>query len=47
MRAPVAQTRASILVWTVLTIAILSLLGAEVLQSEKLVGVAVLFVVVD
>jgi hypothetical protein len=32
MRAPVAETRASILVWTVLTIAILSILGAEVLR---------------
>src|SRR5438874_11380915 len=32
MRAPVIKTRASILVWTVLTIAILSLLGAEVLR---------------
>ena len=32
MRAPFAETRASILVWTVLTIAILSLLGAEVLR---------------
>jgi hypothetical protein len=32
MRAPVPETRASILVWTVLTIAILSILGAEVLR---------------
>jgi len=32
MRAPAAGTRASILVWTVLTIAILSMLGAEVLR---------------
>jgi hypothetical protein len=32
MRAPVSKTRASILVWTVLTIAILSMLGAEVLR---------------
>src|SRR5437016_2646325 len=32
MRTPAPGTRASILVWTVLTIAILSMLGAEVLR---------------